>query len=167
MILLASQEYHHFLAFSRWLRHSITVQGADPTTAAGEDAIEKDPGIDYLAVITYIQNAMEESSIAKYISEPGGDMGLKANPNIYDDLKEALKVTTTKAPHYEDKLKLSSYYSEWKGHNRILVEQITSWQRKTTVCAGGIVLSEGKSRALDMRMLWKVSFRFCIVWRSI
>jgi anaphase-promoting complex subunit 4 len=162
MILLASQEYHHFLAFSRWLRHSITVQGADPTTAAGEDAIDKDPGIDYLAVMTYIQNAMEESSIAKYISEPVGSIGLKASPNIYDDLKEALNLDTTKVPQNEDILKLSSYYSEWKGHNRILVEQITSWQRKTTICAGGIVLSNGKSSALDMRMVWKVRSPFVI-----
>lgn len=161
MILLASQEYHHFLAFSRWLRHSISVQAADPTSAAGEDVIEKDPGIDYLSVMTYIQTAMEQSNIAKYLSEPGSSSTLKASPNIYDDLKEALKLSKTKPLENEDVLKLSAYYSQWKDHNRVLVEQITSWQRKTTICAGGIVLSDGPSEALDMRMVWKVSCQYC------
>jgi anaphase-promoting complex subunit 4 len=163
MILYASEEYHHFLAFSKWLRYAIEVQAADPTSIAGEEAIEKDPGVDYLSVLSYIQNAMEKSRIDQFISEPDQTSNLKANPNMYDDLKAALKPTKGSKANKSGFLKMSSYFSEWRHHNMALIEQITSWQRKTTIIPGAVVLIGAKPQSCDLRMVSEVSrLSFCV-----
>jgi hypothetical protein len=156
MVLAAAEEYHHFIAFSKWLRHVIEVQNADPTSAAGEDVIEKDPGADYLSVFSYIRTAFEKSKIEQYLSSTDESSDIKAHPNMYDDLKGALKRSKEGKPRIHDSLKLTSYYSEWRRHNEVLIAQITTWQRKTTLMPGGIVFSNEKLSAYDVRMVSEV-----------
>jgi anaphase-promoting complex subunit 4 len=156
MVLVAAEEYHHFIAFSKWLRHIIEVQNADPTSAAGDDVIEKDPGADYLSVFSYIRTAFEQSKIEQYLSSSHETSNIKANPNMYDDLKMSLKRSKDGKSHAHDSLKLTSYYSEWRKHNESLIAQITNWQRKTTLMPGALVLSNEKLTAYDVRMVSEV-----------
>jgi anaphase-promoting complex subunit 4 len=157
MVRFASEEYHHFLAFSKWLRHAIDVEAADPASIAGEEIIEKDPGVDYLSVLSYIRDAMERSQIDKFLPKPADVSKFKATPNMYEDLKKALDPIKGPKMGDNDLLVLSSYYNEWRNHNKTLMDQITSWQRKTTIIPGGIVLTEGKLRACDVRIVSDVS----------
>lgn len=157
MLLLASEEYHHFLAFSKWLRHAIDVQSADPTSTVGDEIIERDPGVDYLSALSYIRHGLERSRINQFLSDPGpSSPNIKANPNMYDDLREALKSSNEAKATKGDLLKISSYYTQCRIHNKSLVEQITSWQRKTTIVPGGLVLADGELSRYDVRMVSEV-----------
>jgi anaphase-promoting complex subunit 4 len=157
MLLLASEEYHHFIAFSKWLRYAIDVQSADPASTTGEEGMERDPGIDYLSALSYIRHAMERSRISQFLSDSGSNPHhIESNPNMYDDLKEALKLSDEAKSNKGDLLKISAYYAQCRVHNKTLVEQITSWQRKTTIIPGGLVLADGQLSHYDMRMVSEV-----------
>lgn len=70
ILIHSGREIREFAAFSRWLRHEIDLQGADPLSATMEELIEKSDTIDYSQSLSYIQGAMTRSALEDYIQTP-------------------------------------------------------------------------------------------------
>jgi hypothetical protein len=156
MLILGAQEFRWYAAFTKWFRHMILVQGTDPASAAAEEIIEKDPGIDYLSLLHYIREAMVESKLDLFLSNATPAAIVEARQDMYNDLKQLLTTLRQKGTRNHDRLQLSSYYTAWKSLNSALIEQFTSWQRKTSIIPGKLILSETQSENSDIRMVQEV-----------
>lgn len=157
ILLFASEEHRRFLAFSKWLRYAIDIQAADPTSATGQELIDRDPGLDFALVLAYIRGALERSKIDAFVSAPADSPEIHAHADMYHDLTTALSIFKEDKPQKRDLLKLNSYYNEWCICNKALVDHITSWQRMNTLMPGGLVLANSRPSHYDLRMVYEVS----------
>jgi anaphase-promoting complex subunit 4 len=153
ILLMCSQEFQSFAAFSKWLRWIIEVKSTDPRSAAGEELMERDPGVDYPLVLSYIEDAMVDTDIDHFIGNPSTESSLKADLNMYETLRELLKNFTQGKRTDGDIMDLSSFYTECQSHNRLLIEQVTSWQRKNTIIPGTLNLPSLGASCCDIRMV--------------
>lgn len=67
-----SRELHQFMEFSRWLRHEIDIQTAEPMSQTLEELLEKSDLIDHATTLDYIEGALTKSSLRHYISSTTG-----------------------------------------------------------------------------------------------
>jgi anaphase-promoting complex subunit 4 len=153
VLLICSREYQCFAAFSKWLRYVIEMQSADPNSAVGEEIIDRDPGVDYSLLLSYIKGAMVQTDIDLFIGNPSTESSLKADLNMYENLRESFKNLAQRNHSERDVLDLPSYYKEWQRHNRLLIEQVTSWQRKNTIIPGTLSLPNSGVSCCDVRMI--------------
>jgi anaphase-promoting complex subunit 4 len=153
MLLFASEEQRRFATFSRWLRHQIDVQASDPTSAAGQELLERDAGVDFTLVFSYIENTLEKSKLEAFLCHPMDAPDIDANPEMYDALRKALKGFTTNKSFKADLLKLPAYHKEWCKHNQMLVGQITTWQRANALVPGALMLDNAEIEFCDLRMV--------------
>lgn len=157
MLLFASEEQRRFASFSRWLRHQIDVQASDPTSAAGKELLEKEAGVDYPLVFSYIEKTLEKSRLEAFLCHPIDAPDISPKPDLYGTLRTALDGFKTDTEYDSNLLKLPSYHKEWCKHNQILIEQITSWQRANVIVPGALTLGSEKLDLYDMRMVADVS----------
>lgn len=68
MLTKSSAELAQFLEFSRWLRHEIDIQTAEPMSQTLADLQEKSDDIDHVVVLDYIQGALTKSALRLFIS---------------------------------------------------------------------------------------------------
>jgi anaphase-promoting complex subunit 4 len=153
MLLFASEEQRRFASFARWLRHQIDIQASDPTSAAGQELLERDTGVDYTLVFSYIENTLETSKLEAFLCHPMDAPEVQSNPEMYESLRKALEGYKTKRPYKEDLLKLPAYHKEWCRHNQSLIEQITSWQRANALVPGALILDNADIDLCDLRMV--------------
>lgn len=62
-----SREYREFCAFSKWLRHEIDLQAAEPLSAAEDELMAASDTIDYPLTLTYVQGGMTRSALRDFI----------------------------------------------------------------------------------------------------
>jgi anaphase-promoting complex subunit 4 len=67
ILIYSSQELRGFLAFSKWLRHEIDVQSAEPMSQTLEELMEKSDLIDHGQTLSYIQEALTKSALQNFI----------------------------------------------------------------------------------------------------
>jgi anaphase-promoting complex subunit 4 len=153
VLLYAADEHRQFQQFSKWLRHEIDIQASDPNSASAEENAETDLGLDYNALLEYIQGPLEESKLNAFLCEPSNSPAIVVNESRYGDLMKALDAFKSRADGDRDLLVLASHFDEWQRHNKTLTKEVTSWQRASTVMDTGLVLEEGCVRAHDMRLV--------------
>jgi anaphase-promoting complex subunit 4 len=153
MLLIASQEFQGFAAFSKWLRWIIDVKSTDPRSAAGEELMERDPGVDYPLVLSYIQHGLVDTDIDQFLGDPSTASSLTVDLEMYERLRTSLKRFKGGDRTDLGKMDLSSFSKECQSNNRVLIDQITSWQRENTIIPGVLHLPVFDSRCCDMRMV--------------
>lgn len=67
-----TRELHQFMEFARWLRHEIDIQTAEPMSQTLEELLEKSDLIDHATTLEYIEGALTNSSLRRYISSTPG-----------------------------------------------------------------------------------------------
>lgn len=70
LLIHCRREYREFCAFSKWLRHEVDLQTADPLSATAEEEMEKSDTIDYTQTLSYVQGAMTRSALLDFIKPP-------------------------------------------------------------------------------------------------
>jgi len=154
MLLLASQDQIRFAAFSRWLRYQIDVQGADPNTAAGEEMLERDSGVDPHLVLKYIQQSLLNSKMNDFLGRPDPDGKEHKTSDLYDDVVKALDAFKANESFQPSLIKFSHHFQDWSRHNRKLIEDITGWQRANTWIPGSLTLVRNVQVShCDVRMI--------------
>ncbi|OJJ45674.1 hypothetical protein ASPZODRAFT_159948 [Penicilliopsis zonata CBS 506.65] len=69
VLICTNDELAQFSAFSRWLRHEIDVQSAEPMSQTLEDLLEKTDTIEHPQTLKYIRGALTNSVLRKYIQQ--------------------------------------------------------------------------------------------------
>ena len=74
MLICAGSELQGFTAFSAWLGHEIEKQATDPSSASAQEIAEKDMSLDHISVLEYVQGAMENSQLSRYLDPTEGQI---------------------------------------------------------------------------------------------
>lgn len=80
ILIYANDELEQFLAFSKWLRHEIDIQSAEPMSQTLEELLEKSDMIDHQRTLKYIQGAMTKSALQDFI-QPAPGLGIRPAPS--------------------------------------------------------------------------------------
>ena len=111
--------------------------------------------MDYSLLLEYIQGAMEESRVDPFVKMVQDPPAVTANSKMYEDMKRALDGFKSNEDTNKELINLSSYFDEWKRHNRILIDHVTSHQRASSTMTCGLVLDEGQLLLSDMRLVYE------------
>ncbi|KAG5288861.1 anaphase-promoting complex component Cut20/Apc4 [Histoplasma capsulatum G186AR] len=97
VLIHSSRELHEFTAFSKWLRHEVDLQTADPLSATYEELTESRDSLDHGQVLSYIQGAMARSVLQDFIqpvptqSPPDRWKPSGQDSSFYETYKKLLK----------------------------------------------------------------------------
>ncbi|KAJ9314359.1 hypothetical protein DTO271D3_5336 [Paecilomyces variotii] len=80
ILLYTNEELEQFLAFSKWLRHEIDIQSAEPMSQTLEELLEKSDMIDHQRTLKYIRGAMTKSALQDFI-QPAPGLGIRPAPS--------------------------------------------------------------------------------------
>ncbi len=160
LLRYAGAELEQFTAFSAWLRHEIDTQAADMSST--EDPSEKDPIIDHVKVLGYIQGAMTKSKLAGIF--PPRAPGAVLDDSLGEDALSLYDGFTRDLERYKDgaqtdgKLPGLDVLSEHLERRcNVVFTQIAQAQRRNILFGAPIQLGLGVGeRPLDMRMLFEV-----------
>ncbi|PWY90049.1 anaphase-promoting complex component Cut20/Apc4 [Aspergillus heteromorphus CBS 117.55] len=108
IIIHANEELVEFNSFSRWFRHEIDMQSAEPMSQTLEELMEKTDMIEYPQTLEYIRGALTKSKLRRYIQQLPM-MGVARPPptssdkwaptghdrSFYDTFKKLLKQSET------------------------------------------------------------------------
>ncbi|KAK8182382.1 anaphase-promoting complex, cyclosome, subunit 4-domain-containing protein [Phyllosticta citribraziliensis] len=156
ILIYAGEERRQFLAFSKWLRHEIDTQAADPSTQANEEA-EKDAGVDYAQLLAYIPRTLKESNLTPFLRRQQ-DLGIfKLEVVEYENVKNNMHFLKMDRPVQEGSLCTWSVTQLLQAQCDRLFAQITAWQAANCGLSCGLILeAEEASHARDMRMVHEV-----------
>lgn len=105
LLIHCRREYREFCAFSKWLRHEVDLQTADPLSATAEEVMERSDTIDYAQTLSYVQGAMTRSALLDFIkptaprSEDGQvDISRGRDGLFYESYKKLLRQLEQKKP---------------------------------------------------------------------
>ncbi|KAF1811483.1 hypothetical protein P152DRAFT_515037 [Eremomyces bilateralis CBS 781.70] len=153
ILIIASEERRQFLAFSRWMRHEIEVQATEPTSAAADEVLDRDIGIDYAQLLAYIRGPLKASRMPKFME----DVELSAVDDLdhlsYETLQKQLKQHNNGMGTKFPCLSLWIHLKELQSSCLSLVKKITFSQVAGTDVACGIFLDDGEVSSLDMKMV--------------
>lgn len=156
ILIIASEEKRQFLAFTRWFRHEIDVQGTDPASASADDVFERGLGIDYAQLLAYIRGPLKASRVPKFVE----DVQLSAIGDLddlaYESLQKQLKIHNSGNDIKVPCLSLWIHFRELQESCSRLVKRITFSQVAGTDVACGIYLDEGAASSLDLKVVQPV-----------
>lgn len=69
ILINANEELTQFNAFSRWLRHEIDMQSAEPMSQTLEELMEKTDMVEYPQTLKYIRGALTKSALRNFIRQ--------------------------------------------------------------------------------------------------
>lgn len=69
ILIHTSEELSQFMAFSKWLRHEIDMQAAEPMSQTLEELMEKTDMVDHPQTLKYIRGALTKSNLRDYIQQ--------------------------------------------------------------------------------------------------
>ncbi|RAL16856.1 putative anaphase-promoting complex component Cut20/Apc4 [Aspergillus homomorphus CBS 101889] len=69
ILVNANEELTQFNAFSRWLRHEIDMQSAEPMSQTLEELMEKTDMVEYPQTLKYIRGALTKSALRSFIRQ--------------------------------------------------------------------------------------------------
>ena len=155
LLITTNTESHQFHAFSSWLHHEIDVQSSDTNTSEGP---EKDPNIDHVRTLEYIQGAMMHSRLKNFL-QPKADEDLGAQwdlnaegRSLFDLYKREINQKDSK-----DSSKQLPGLDTLLGHLdslcSIVFNKIGETQRRNVRFAPPIFLGSGISDRIDLRMI--------------
>jgi anaphase-promoting complex subunit 4 len=112
MLTKTSTELAQFFEFSRWLRHEIDIQTAEPMSQTLSELQEKSDEIDHAVVLEYIQCALTNSALRLFItstpSPPTGqkkwwDFGEERQGSFYETYRHALSLQAKEDQQLDEK----------------------------------------------------------------
>ncbi|KAK2787269.1 hypothetical protein FQN51_003429 [Onygenales sp. PD_10] len=104
VLIHSGQEIREFNAFSKWLKHEIDLQAADPLSATYEELVEKSDTLDHVQTLSYISGAMTHSVLNDFIQPvPPGASPNRWEPagqysSFYETYKKLLQQQDQKKP---------------------------------------------------------------------
>lgn len=69
IIINTNEELSQFISFSKWLRHEIDLQSAEPMSQTLEELMEKTDIMGYPKTLKYIQGALAKSALRNFIQQ--------------------------------------------------------------------------------------------------
>lgn len=69
ILVHTNEELEQFMAFSKWLRHEIDMQAAEPMSQTLEELMEKTDMVDHSQTLKYIRGALSKSNLRDYIHQ--------------------------------------------------------------------------------------------------
>ncbi|KAF7595337.1 hypothetical protein BBP40_006586 [Aspergillus hancockii] len=69
ILINANEELSQFSSFSRWLRHEIDMQSAEPMSQTLEELMEKTDMVEYPQTLKYIRGALAKSRLRNFIQQ--------------------------------------------------------------------------------------------------
>lgn len=69
ILIHTNEELSQFMAFSKWLRHEIDMQAAEPMSQTLEELMEKTDMVDHPQTLKYIRGALTKSNLRDYIQQ--------------------------------------------------------------------------------------------------
>lgn len=69
ILIHTNEELAQFNAFSRWLRHEIDMQSAEPMSQTLEELMEKTDLVEYPRTLKYIRGALTKSTLRNFIQQ--------------------------------------------------------------------------------------------------
>lgn len=172
ILIHSGREVREFAAFSRWLRHEIDLQGADPLSATMDELIEKSDTIDYSQSLSYIQGAMTRSALEDYIQTPPKHASpppsssrwdiSQADSSFYDTYKRLLQLHDQEKVKATNKVTLPPFIdltSRLGSQCEKVFAQIAETQRRGILHRSPLALdADCDSDAMDMTMDLEVKY---------
>ncbi|EEH15946.1 hypothetical protein PABG_06033 [Paracoccidioides brasiliensis Pb03] len=97
LLIHSSRELLEFAAFSKWLRHEVDLQAADPLSSTYEELTESSDSLDHAQTLSYIQGAMTRSALQDFIqpapaqSQPDRWETVGRDSSFYETYKKLLR----------------------------------------------------------------------------
>jgi len=149
----AGEEHRQFEQFSKWLRHEIDIQATDPNSASAQETRERDIGLDYGLLLTYIEGPLETSKLTAFIPSTPDSQALTGNSSRYDVVKKVLDAFRDDKEIDTSLLVLDSHFQELQRHCNGLISRITDWLRSGSSMNYSIILEECTMTSWDVRMV--------------
>lgn len=153
VLIYGSEEHRQFQQFSKWFRHEMDVQATDPNSATAEETLEKDIGLDYGLLFSYIEGPLEKSRLGAFLEKQAEANALSSESSRYVNVKEALAAFKKGKESNLNLLGLDGRLNDLNFQCERIVTKVTKWQRESSAMTCGIVLEEGEVKAWDMRMV--------------
>lgn len=180
ILIHSGREVREFAAFSRWLRHEIDLQGADPLSATMEELVEKSDTIDYSQSLSYIQGAMTRSALDDYIQTPPkrsspppstAQRDSTADSSFYDTYKRLLQLHDQQQDKETNKVTLPPFTdltSRLGSQCEKVFAQIAETQRRGILHRSPLALdADCDPNAMDMTMDFEVRFASCFLSSTV
>lgn len=156
ILVYAGEERRQFVEFSKWLRHEIDTQAAEPAPQATEET-EKDAGVDFGQLFAYIQRTLKESRLTPFLRRQQDLGDFRLGVLEYEIVKNNLKRHKMGLHIEQGSLCTSSVTQLLQTQCDKLFAQITAWQAANCSLSCGLFLeAEKPSETSDMRMVYEV-----------
>ncbi|KAH6121354.1 anaphase-promoting complex subunit 4 [Parastagonospora nodorum] len=151
VMLYGAEEKRNFAHFSKWLRFCIDFEATEAESQSRVEMEARDPGVDIMLVLEYIQFGLVKSSLAPYLREAHG----KGEKVGYEDTKRAVEVLKDGGGYREDAVCLENVLGQLREGVKGVLGQVGRWQEGNVRMDTGIVLEEASDEdtPLDMRMV--------------
>ncbi|KAK8233790.1 anaphase-promoting complex, cyclosome, subunit 4-domain-containing protein [Phyllosticta capitalensis] len=155
ILVYAGEERRQFVEFSKWLRHEIDTQAAEPAPQATEET-EKDAGVDFGQLFAYIQRTLKESRLTPFLRRQQDLGDFRLGVLEYEIVKNNLKRHKMGLHIEQGSLCTSSVTQLLQTQCDKLFAQITAWQAANCSLSCGLFLeAEKPSETSDMRMVYE------------
>lgn len=155
VLIYAGEERRQFKAFSKWLRHEIDVQATTSEPSPEEE--EKDPGIDYAALLRYIDGGLTRSKLGPFLGRLGSGSEGQTEELGYEVVRKATEMHKKETVAENEALNVRSVYDGLQRQASGVFRQVTAWQMSGCRIGGGLFLEEDEISASDVRMVYEVS----------
>ena len=155
LLITTNAELHQFHAFSSWLHYEIDAQSSDTNISDGP---EKDPNIDHMRTLEYIQGAMTHSRLKSFLRPKAEDnlstqWDLNAEGrSLFDLYKREINQKSRKDPS-KQLPGLDALLGHLDSLCSIVFNQIGETQRRNVRFAPPISLGSGVTNRRDLRMI--------------
>ncbi|KAJ9638240.1 hypothetical protein H2199_006927 [Coniosporium tulheliwenetii] len=153
VLTYAGEERRQFKAFSKWLRHEIDVLAT--TSEPGPEEEEKDPGIEYAALLQYISGGLTRSKLRPFLGRLGSGLEGKREELRYEEVRKATEMHKRETVAENEALNVRSVYDGLQRQASEVFRQVTAWQMSGCRIGDGLFLEEDEISASDMRMVYE------------
>ena len=147
----AGEEKRQFHAFSKWLRFCIDFEATEAESQSRADMEARDPGVDVLLVLEYIQAGLTKSALTPYFGTKGESKGEGDAPS-YEDTKKAVEVLKEGGAFMPEALCLEYVLGYFDTGVTGVLKQVSKWMEGNIQMDGGVVLEEVRNVEEDVRM---------------
>lgn len=155
LLITTNAELQQFHAFSHWLHHEIDTQSSETSTA---DSPDKDPNIDHIRTLEYIQGAMVQSQLSDFLlnewaAEESNWWDVNAEGRSIFDLYKR-EITQSKQKDSTQRLPgLESLLGHLDKLCSVVFTKIGETQKRNVRFASPTSLGSGVPEEMDLRMV--------------
>lgn len=167
-LLYANDEKRFFQFFSKWLRYEIDFEATEPGGQNRAEMEARDPGVDISIVLDYIQYGLTKSDLEVFMKQEDqlDNAQREAAPTSNAETVKAIDLAKDFANYKTEAMCFDHVLRHFRQGCTKLFQQISQWQAQNITMDCGIALEGGGTteddeafRALDMRMVYEVSYQ--------